>query len=76
LENVIRIIVSVVIIVLLALEGSYVYFWLARRGKHTSLDDDPAHAKIKKCPTCGAVMSQNNGSAECADAKCLEHRPV
>jgi hypothetical protein len=76
LETVIRIIVSVVIIALLALEGSYVYFWLAKRGRHTSLDSDPVYARIKKCPTCGAVMEQKLGSSECGDPKCLEHRAV
>ncbi len=76
METVIRIVVSLVIIVLLALEGSYVYFWLAKRGRHTSLDQDPRYARIKKCPTCGAVMQQNKGSSECGDPKCLEHRAV
>jgi hypothetical protein len=76
LEILVRIIVSFVILALLALEGSYVYFWIARRGKHTSLNQDPCYAEIKKCPVCGGVVQDKKEAKECASPQCLEHRPV
>jgi len=76
LEIFIRIIVSLLILALLALEGSFVYFWLFKRGRNTTLCSDPYYAEIKKCPVCGSVIQEKQESADGSGNKRLEHRTV
>ncbi len=75
MEIVIRIIVSLLILALLALEGSFVYFWLFKRGKNTSIPRDPCYAEIRKCPVCGSVIQEKKEASSRA-TKCLEHHAV
>ena len=76
MEILIRIVVSLLILALLALEGSFVYFWLFKRGRNTSIPGDPCYAEIKKCPVCGGIIEQKKEVADCTNSKCLEHRAV
>lgn len=73
MDSLIQVIVTLVIIALLALEGAYVYFWIARKGRHTSFHSQ--YTETTKCPLCGSEVPVKK-SIRSDTAQKLEHQPV